>query len=155
MEEGRPVGHGFLDGEHRRQDLVFHFNEGQRFLGNLLADSRHRCHFVAHIAHLLGGQELLVAGVAEHAPLDAGRVPAGDDGLDPGQPFSLAGVNAHDAGVGIRAAQDPGAQHPGQHQIGGEFGLPGRFGRRINARHSGADKRVFAHGMRLSHILRT
>ena len=53
---------------------------------------------------------MLIAGVRQ--------IGGGDDGLDAGQRRGLAGVDAHDAGVGVRAAQDAAVQQAGRGEVG-------------------------------------
>ncbi len=48
-----------------------------------------------------------------------GHVVVGEHGVHAGQRQRLRGVDAHDAGVGVRAAQDAAVEHAGPVQVRG------------------------------------
>ena len=50
------------------------------------------------------------AGPCGNVGGDAGDVISGDDGYDAGQLAGAGGINAEDAGVGMRAAEDGGVK---------------------------------------------
>ncbi len=100
---------------------------------------RHRRHRFADVAHHAARHDRLV--LDEHAEVvDAGHVVAGDHALHAGHGAGRAGVDAHDAGVRMRAAQHLQVQHVGHPQVGRVLDRAGHLGRRVQAPGAGADE---------------
>ena len=68
-----------------------------------------------------------------------GQVAAGHHRDHAGERLGTAGVDAGDAGVGVRAAQKPAVGHPVQAEIAGELSLAGHLGDGVDARRVVAD----------------
>ena len=106
-----------FDAGHRRQLLVVHVDQRQRFLGNCNVHRRHRRHRLADIAHLID---------SDHRPAVIDRVQIGDIRRrqhrdDTGQRLGLRGVNGADPRMGKSAAQDFSIKHAGNRDITDKF----------------------------------
>ena len=145
MQQGSPLGHGLPYVQHRFKRFVLDLDQPQRPAGGFHIIGSHRGHFFAHVTHLFGGHQFLVTGVAEHAPLDACGVLAGNHGLHPRQGLCFACVDGLDARVGVGRTQHRGTEHAGQTDVASENrGAPG-LGLGIYAGHAAADKFKGAH----------
>ena len=102
--------------DHRREHLVVDLDQLERVARRVAVLGHHEGDLLALEAHLVGGQHgLHVVGQRGH-PRQAllGQVGAGDHGHHLGVRLGGADVDAHDAGVGHRRAQDRQVQHPGE-----------------------------------------
>ena len=120
--------HGVALVEHRGQDLVGDLDEPQGLLGLLDGLGGHRRHPVAHVADPVIEADLVV-GVGVGPALPAGGVlhPGGvgvvQHLVHAGDGPGLRVVDSQDAGVGVRAAQNLGVQHPPGLYVVGEGGV--------------------------------
>ena len=116
--------HGKALVEHGRQDLVFDLDEAHGLLGGLDGLGGHRGDPVADVSDPVVEAHLVVGvGVGPALPagcvLDPGRVAVMQHRVDPLDGPGRRVVDAQDAGVGVRAAQHLGVQHPpGLHVVG-------------------------------------
>jgi hypothetical protein len=122
IDDRRGVGlHGFLRIENVRKFLVDDIDSGDRFLGDLRG-------FGGHRGYSFAGPNGLVQGEDAGSPrMDLFRtILSSDDGPNPRESFRLRGVELHDPGVGIGAAQGPDRKQAGEvaAEIGGEPGPP-------------------------------
>ena len=129
--------------EDARQRLVFHLDQVERLLGDLLADGSHAGHRVADVAHPVAAEDVPVVQVQ---PDQAGVILAGDHRFDARQGARLADIDALDQRMRVGAALDAGIQQPGAElQVVGKQGRAEHFLARIDARHAVADRvRVFS-----------
>ena len=88
---------------------------------------RHRRDRVTHIERLLARHDVaaveaqvLDAEGGRLVPWELDEVLADHDGLHAGERQGLVGVDGPDAGMGVRAAQDPAPEHAGQGEVGSE-----------------------------------
>jgi len=115
----RPVGGERLgDRHHRRQLLVLDLDQRQRALGGLVVDRGYGGDRLAHVAHLLQRQRVLVLADGEDAVGD-GQMLASEDGVDARQLDGLADVEAPDVRVRLGAPQQLADQHARQPQVVG------------------------------------
>jgi len=133
------VSEGLEGVEQRRQKLVGDLDELHRPGCRGLVDGGHRRHLVAHEAHLLLGQHVLVVAGRADAVEHVRHVFAGDYGLDPGQGLGRGGVDRDDPRVRVRAGEDLAVEHVGQRDVFGEHGPTGDLGRSVGARVAAAD----------------
>ena len=155
VEQGRAFGHGVAPGEHGGQDLVVHLHQLhglQRDVGVGGADGGDS---VADIQDLVLGQQVfgdhagitLDFGEVDHPVLDDGEIGGRGNGDDAGERFRLAGVDAADAGVAMRAAQHTGVEHSGQVDVGAVAGCAGNLVDAVVSHRSGADDAVSLFGL--------
>ena len=104
VDQGSVGSQSLLRGSHHRQRLVFHLDQLQRLLGDLLRLGGDQGDGVAHVAHLVVGQHRPI-GDDDAMVLVARHVFSGQDGHHTGQGFGFAGVHPQEASVGILAAQ--------------------------------------------------
>jgi hypothetical protein len=80
------------------------------------AGRQHRGDLLGLVHHLLDRQHHLGVRHQGRHPVQVvlGEVLAGDDGQHAGHRQRLAGIDLHDPGVGVRAADDVQVQHPGK-----------------------------------------
>ena len=100
-----------------RQRFVFHFDQIDRLLGNLFADRRHASHRVAHVAHPVAAKDMAVLQIQ---PDQTRKIFPGDNGFNARQSTRLAGIDALDQGMRMRAALDARI-----HQSGAELQVVG------------------------------
>ena len=91
---------------------------------------------LADEAHLVDGED---GQVAHEAPDPVGALRAGEDGTDAGHALGGGGVDAHDAGVGVRAPEHPAPQAVLRGQVSGEAEAPAHLVRPLDARGALAD----------------
>ena len=135
----------FLRIEDKRQRLVLHRDQEERFFRDVTIDRRDRRHRFADEAdrvvegvaamdgdllHVL--VVLLAARDGPRAP-DEAAVLVRDDGLHAGKRERLRRVDAADPGVRVRAPQHPRVQHAGQRHVAGVDRLPGDALDRVDA----------------------
>ena len=87
---------------------------------------------IAHLANPVVGEDRLVLHLAPVAVLP-GDVAGGQDRLDARQQARALRVDAHDLGVGVRAPQHPGMQHPVDREVGRVDGAARRLVQRVRA----------------------
>src|SRR5439155_15148191 len=68
-------------------------------------------------------ERLLVLRDGEDSEPDAREVGTGDDGVHPGQRPRALGVDAPDAGVAVRRAEEPAVRHAREEEVVGVLGL--------------------------------
>ncbi len=145
VNEGGAVGHGFDGVENRRQGFILHVDQLQGLQSNGFVIGGHRRHLLADVTDLVDGNQLVVAGIAEHSPLDVKGIVAGRHRPNPRQHGRPGDIDAFDQGVGMKAVQNLADQHVGQFDVGGKKRLAGRFRRRVNPGNSLAQNFVFSH----------
>ena len=112
-----------------------------RLLGGALVDRRHAGHLVADEAHVIGRERLLVVRPGDDAVLE-GQLVAGQRRDHARQLEGLADVDAADARVGVRRAQQLGVQHARKGDVVGVDAGPVGLGDAIDLGEAVAD----AHG---------
>ena len=129
VDDRRPRLHGLHRVEDGGQNLVLDLDEFQRLLenlGRLGGDDSHAIADMAHLvvqAHLVVGRRVgvaLPAGGIQHAL----HVLVGQHRVHARQRQRLALVDAHDAGVGVRAGEQAAVEHARHLQIVGKNGAP-------------------------------
>jgi hypothetical protein len=127
VEQDRRVGgHRGLAVEHVRQQFIFHRDQPRRLFGDVGRVGRHRGDGMAVVEHLVPRQHI-AAAVAQvddrlaqvgDLVLDGGHIRRSGHRAHAGQRSRGRRVDAHDAGVGVRAAQHLAVQQPRQLHIG-------------------------------------
>ena len=107
-----------VDGD--RQRLVLDLDQVERLVGDRQVVGRDGGHRLAGEDDAIDRQHGVGARLG--ARLQLRDVGGGQHGAHARQRPRLAGVDALDAGVGVRAAQQPGLQQPGQLQVGRRTG---------------------------------
>ena len=118
--------------QHRRQRLVHRLDGGQGRLRRLEGDRGHRRERLAHVADHVRGEDRLVLhrGAIAHV----GGVGRGDDRAHAGHGRGAGGVDPHQTGVRLAAAEDLAVEHAGQREVGGIDGRARHLARRVDAR---------------------
>ncbi len=120
------VLHRVEDIHDRWQQLVLHLDQVHRLFRDVNIRRRHRRYCVPLVkdfvtGHDIAGQILQIhrhlAG-RRHAILGLWQIVPCHHRFNPRQRFRLAGVNAFNTGMRVRAAQDLAVQHPGHPHIG-------------------------------------
>ena len=114
--------HRLFEVDHRRQRIVRHLDQLAGVLGNVAALRHHGGDRLAHVAHLAHGDAVLSRGRTREIRAGPGhlrRLGAGHDHEHAGQRLGLRLVDAHDAGVGMGAAQHRRVRHVGQRHVVG------------------------------------
>ena len=132
VEYGSILFERIMERQHRRQDLVVHFDQVQRLLGDVGAGSGDGRHRVALVQGLVVGHDVLRHeprgalgfGEVDDLVFDDREVPGGRHRDHTWQRLGLAGVYRADAGVGVGAAQDLAVDHAGYLGIGAVLGRP-------------------------------
>ncbi len=108
-----------------RQDLVFHLDQFQRGFGGLFINGRNRGDGMT-VVKGLGPRHAIVEDRKKRriAIGQIGQIGSGDDGLDALDSLGARGVDSHDAGMGMRAAQHAGDQLARHIEIGPVAGAP-------------------------------
>jgi len=93
------------------QNLVFHLDQVKRALGDLKRLGSHGCHAITDEAHLVVETHLVVWSrlgprLAGGGVDNTGQVGMRQHGMDAGQRTRFAGVDAHNAGMRMRAEQE-------------------------------------------------
>ena len=120
-----------LDRADRRQRFVPNIDEVERVEGGVLADGRDRGDRVAHEANAIRAERVLVLRHRQNAERNR-KVPSGGDGDDARGGQRPRDVDREDAGVGDLRAQELAMEHPGQHDVVGEFRLPRHLRRGVH-----------------------
>ena len=134
---------------HRRRDgqgRVLDLDRLQRVLGEVAALGDHEGHRLADVAHDVardGGLEIPRRPVGNgHAIGDDGRgghVGRGEHGVDAGHRERAAGVDPHEAGVGVARADHDGLEHALDAHVGHEAAATGEEGLGAQPRQRRAD----------------
>ncbi len=122
----------------RFQFAVLDLDGARRRQGRRLVLGRHHRHVIAHVAHLLESQRLLVLRQRQHAEGAPGHVLAGQDGDDAVHRLGRRRVDLLDACVRLVAADHLRHQHVGKHHVVGVDGLAGHLERSVDQRHARA-----------------
>ena len=112
--------HGLIGGHDGRQLFIFHANQIERIAGNLIGDGRHGCHFFTAKTHDTLGQNRALLVV--HAPEVGRRIGTRQHGFDTWQGFGSRGINADNARMRVRAAQNLAVQHARDLDVAGIHG---------------------------------
>ena len=123
-----------------RQFGVFHLDQQQGLLGDVRAFGGDGGHLFTDEQNLIPGQDRAVPQQAADPPV--GKILAGQNGVDAGQFFGAAGVNADDAGVGKGTSQNLPPKHTGQGNVGGIDRPPRNLVRALAANYGLADSGV-------------
>ncbi len=132
------VGERLLDRHQGAQRLVVDLDQLRGALGRLLVHRRHRGQRVAHHADLGAAERLLVLRHGEDAELHGRKVVPRDDRVHAWQLPGPRGVDPGDEGVRVRAAQELGKCHAGQHEIVGVLRVAGDLGPGVDLRAAAA-----------------
>ena len=127
--------HGFQHVGHGVQNLVLDLDEIESLLGDVGAGGGYGGDGVTLVQRLVGGQTVVAEelgvdhgclGLVADAPPGLRQVGGGHDTANPLHGRGLAGVDGLDAGVGMGAAQHPGAMEQSrQADVGAIAGAPG------------------------------
>ena len=112
--------HRLFEIDDRRQRIVLDLDQLAGVLGDVAALRHDGGDRLAHVAHLAHGDAVLRrrrTGEVRARPRHLRRLGAGHDAEHAGQRLGLRLVDAHDAGVGMGAAQHRGMRHVGQHYV--------------------------------------
>ena len=120
-----------------RQRLVVDFDQVERFVGDGQVIGGHRGHGLAEEDGAIDCQERVGAGLG--ARLQLRDVGGGEHRAHTRQGARLRDVDARDAGVGVRAAQQPRLQKPRELHVADVLGAAGDLLGRIEARDGQAD----------------
>ena len=131
VEYGSVRSHGALDVRDRRQRLVDDVNQGQRLFGDMRAGGGDGGDGVALVEDLAPRQHVVGRRLAERGLARNGvwraDVVRGGDGPDVRVSLRPAGVDAHDARVGVGAAEHLAVEHAGDADIGSVERLAGHL----------------------------
>jgi hypothetical protein len=130
-----------------RQDLIVHLDQLQRLPRRSGTGGRDGRDGVSLIEDLLASHDVpAYVPIVQHHLACGGElwrqvaevVPC-HDSLHALERLGRGGVDAQDAGVGVRAAQDPSDQLAGELHVGAEAGAPGDLVHAVRADRAGAD----------------
>ena len=139
VDEGAVLGGDRLVGvQIRGKLLVFDFDKRQRSVGRVLVDGGHGGHAVAHVADPVHAEGVFVGRPGDD-PVGRGHVAAGHDGVDAFEGLGPGGVDRHDAGMGMRAAEDLPVKHPRKRDVVGVPGPAGGLGQAVHLPHPPPD----------------
>ena len=146
MQDGCALGHGVVDGQHRRQDLVLHIDQIERVLGDVWVGRADRGHGVTLVERFVRGEHVLqdpLVGRHAFAEVDdfvgrAGQAVVRDHALDAVQRLGPRGVDAEDSGVRVRRAKQSAVEHVGQIDVGPVAGATGDLVDAVGPDRSGA-----------------
>ena len=139
MEQRGIRSHGFHGVEDRRQHFVVDVDAQERFFGGFGRLRRDRGDPVADVTHPVPAQH---RHVPQDLPHEMTRgILSGHHGLDAGDTPGRGGINATDASVGMRTAQNLAPKHAGHIHVGGEARASGHFLRPLNLGDRGPYKR--------------
>ncbi len=143
-----PVGQGIFEVDHRLARVVGDVDRLDRVVGDRVAGGEHDGHTVTDVVdrverdrvvrrveHVLGDRP----GARHRRGPEVGEVGAGVDGAHARHRRGGAGVDRHDLGVRIRAAQHGHVERAGHLHVVGEHGLAGQQDRVLLAQQAGAD----------------
>ena len=125
MNHRRAIGHGLLDFQDGRQNLVLDFDQPQRLFRDGAAFRRDGRHAVAHQAHF-GVEQIGVVRRRLRPALTGGGVGharnilVSQDGMHAGKSLGFGGVNPLDARVRVRAGKNLAVEHSGKVNVVGE-----------------------------------
>ena len=129
------------------QGRVLHHDALDRVLGQVPALGGDHRDGLTHVAHLVEGERGKARGLdggrlggRAHGLRRAGDVVARQHRHDSRQDQGGGGVDPHDAGVGVRRAQESGVEKPGRTVIVDVAPLPGQEPRILAPRHSRANE---------------
>jgi hypothetical protein len=132
VDGGCALLHRRLGVEDARQRRVVDVDRLECPQRDRLVERDHGGDALALVAHDAVGERGLV--LHERAVVVLGHVGLRVDGEHAGDRLRRAGVDAQDARVRVRAAQDLAVDHPGQAHVVGERGLAGDLLARVGAR---------------------
>ena len=121
--EWRAVGHGLVDAEHDRQELVLDLDRGGCGLRLRLGGGGNGGDRMAVVQHRAAGQHIDRHVVVRVGDVERREVVTGDHGLHARHRLGLRGVDRHDVGVGVRRPQVRRVQLARQVEVGCEAGL--------------------------------
>ena len=136
VDQRRVVAHRLQHVGDRLQDFVINLDERQGQFGLVGAVRGHRGDGMALVQGLLRGQAVVAQELGvDHRPFAQVQHPSTGlrqvggchHGMDAGHGFRLAGVDALDAGVGVRAPQHLSVEHPRQGQVRAVLRPPGNL----------------------------
>ena len=133
VQHRRAVGQGVRGVVDGLPDEVLDAYEAQRVLGGALAVRDYNSDLIADVAH--DGVEHEQVGVDAHRR----HVVVREHRVYAGQRQRLRGVDALDAGVGVRAAQDAAVEHAGALEVGGVVSVAAHLGSEAASWRVGAD----------------
>ena len=131
---GRTRTEGLLDRGDDRQDLVLDFQQVQGGKRGPFVDGGHRGHDVTDVADRVQRDDRLVLDQRAIGRRQIAEPVAGEHGGHPVEPVRGGGVDGHDTGVGVRAAQHLGVQHAGQGDVVAVPRPSRHLGSRVEAR---------------------
>ena len=142
IDQRRALGHGLVEAQHHRQQLVFDLDgrHGRRRFG--FGGRGHRGQRVADVQHHATGHEVL-----RHVTFGVGcvqfrEVGTSHHGLHAGHRLGRRGVDGKDAGMAVRRPEDRRMQLPREVQVGRKAGLPDHLVVAVGSDGSGADPLV-------------
>ena len=143
MNQRRPLFHGFVGIEDRRQRLVFHRYQIQGPKGRLFIHGRDARHILPDIPNLIHCQHGVVLGVLEDPPLDAVGIGRRHHGLDAGKFQRLSGIDIQNFGVGMGLLSTLAQSILGSLMSAVKGAVPGDLGEAVRPLHPFSDNGVF------------
>ena len=131
VDAGLGVRHRILSVRDRAQRLVGHVDQVERGGRDFLTHRGDACHRVAHEAHLVARQGMLILAHGQNPEGDR-QVSTRQHSLHTRQGLGSRGINTRDAGVGMGTAEQLGVQHAGEEEVVGESRHAGDFGGRVH-----------------------
>ncbi len=122
----------------RAQRLVHDIDEIERLERGQLVACNHGGDGVAHKTHTLDGERVFVLADRQN-PVRDWKILAGEDQVHARVGTCPGGVDAGDAGVRRRGAEELTVHHPRQHDVVGKLRLPGDFRTAVHATARRAD----------------
>ena len=114
------------------QRLVAHLNQVDRVFGGDLVARDHGGDWITDEADLVAAEGVFVVADGQNAVGDR-ELLAGQHEVDTVDARGLRYIDADDASVGLRRAQQAAVQHPRQHDVVGKASLTGDLGTRVDA----------------------
>ena len=127
MQHRRVRRHGLDCGGHVGERLVIDHDRVERLLGSEFVDCRHRRHGVADITHAVQRDQRPVAQVQAPVHVHPGEVGTREHRDHAGHGQRSRNVDARDARVGQRAAQDAAVQHARHDHVARELRRAGHL----------------------------
>ena len=154
VDQRRAWFNASLHVEHRRQLLVIDFDQAQRLFRGIDGQCRHRRHRIADVTHFFHGDNGLIFENRAVIRLDAFVVQdivAREHRHHAGDFESFGNIDALDARVRVRAAENLAVTHAGDAHVGEIARSAGHFGLVIEPAHRFADCRSYLHRLSSSH----